>query len=120
MTQYARDRMTQGPPPIVADFLTAYDLNAHAVALDKFFAAIPELANLTQKCTAIRNALIRMFTTGPEVPPVEEEEAAVVQGDDTTIIREAEAASRAADEDQSDLEDASSEIHDENVSSEVA
>ena len=65
MIQYARDRMAHNPPPIVADFVSATNLVEHDAALKKFFAALPELANLKEKCEGIKNALIRMFTQGP-------------------------------------------------------
>lgn len=61
MTTYARDQMADAPPPLVADFLTAAGLAEYDAALQKFFAAIPELANLRPKCEGIKSALIEMF-----------------------------------------------------------
>ncbi len=70
MTMYARDRMADQPPPLVAEFLLSKGMMEYDAALTKFFSRLPELANLRQKCESIRQALIRMFMSGEEMPDI--------------------------------------------------
>lgn len=91
MVQYARDRMAENPPPLVAGFIAATDMMQHDVALSEFFAAIPELANLTQKCAEIRDVLIAMFT-GQQAVTVEQTESVTVEETDSfENVQEADA-----------------------------
>lgn len=110
MVQYARDRMQDDPPPILRGFLTAASPLDQNSALLEFFAAIPELAGLTQKCEQIRNALIVMFS-GQNAAPVEEpEDFENVRDADPATIRDAEQADSALEGTHAQHETVSSPI----------
>ena len=127
MVQYARDRMPDNPPLLVADFLSAQSIADHIAALDKFFSVIPELANLTQKQLAIKGVLMQMFggsqasppeEAGVEEPTIIMDEDQVVEDQDAadTIIRgEAHTADGAEIQDRGDYAPDTTELEDEAV-----
>lgn len=137
MTIYARDRMPDNLPPIVADFVNASTMAEYEAALQKFYAAIPELANLTQKQIGIRTALVMNYMSG-FVESAEEEvqdlqgsrsiihidqdqvvEEASIHDADRGLTDEADAEGGTGNEDLPDNAPDHSELRHENVPSEV-
>lgn len=102
MVTYARDRMLENPPPIVADLVAARSIPDYSAGLARFFSALPELANLTHKQEAITKCLMQMLMyRGPQDRPAEEipvEEIVNVEDVDRETIEQV-----AADEAQVDI-----------------